>query len=41
MAAGSVHTAKMRPWLLIVDDHAGFLAVARAMLEREGFDAAV
>ena len=37
-AAGSVHTAKMRPRLLIVDDHDGFRSVARAMLEREGFD---
>ena len=28
----------MRPRLLIVDDHDGFRAVARAMLEGEGFD---
>lgn len=28
----------MRPRLLIVDDHAGFRAVARAMLESEGFE---
>ena len=28
----------MRPTLLIVDDHAGFRASARALLEAEGFD---
>ena len=28
----------MRPRVLIVDDHAGFRAVARAMLEGDGFD---
>jgi DNA-binding NarL/FixJ family response regulator len=28
----------MRPRLLIVDDHDGFRSIARAMLEREGFD---
>lgn len=28
----------MRPRLLIVDDHDGFRAVARAMLEEDGFD---
>jgi two-component system nitrate/nitrite response regulator NarL len=28
----------MRPRILIVDDHDGFRAVARAMLESEGFD---
>jgi DNA-binding NarL/FixJ family response regulator len=28
----------MRPSVLIVDDHAGFRAAARALLEAEGFD---
>jgi CheY-like chemotaxis protein len=28
----------MRPTVLIVDDHAGFRAAARALLEAEGFD---
>ena len=28
----------MRPTVLIVDDHAGFRASARALLEAEGFD---
>jgi len=30
--------AGMRPRILIVDDHAGFRAVARALLEDDGFD---
>ena len=30
--------AAMRPRILIVDDHDGFRAVARAMLEDEGFE---
>ncbi|MBA2769166.1 MAG: response regulator transcription factor [Sporichthyaceae bacterium] len=31
-------TAGVRPRILIVDDHDGFRAVARAMLEDDGFD---
>jgi CheY-like chemotaxis protein len=37
-AAAEKHTEGMRPRLLIVDDHDGFRAVARAMLEGDGFD---
>ena len=32
------HDEGVRPTLLIVDDHAGFRALARAVLEAEGFD---
>jgi DNA-binding NarL/FixJ family response regulator len=31
------HTVGVRPRILIVDDHAGFRAVARRMLEADGF----
>lgn len=37
-SAGQVHTAAVRPTLLIVDDHDGFRSVARAMLDGPGFD---
>jgi DNA-binding NarL/FixJ family response regulator len=33
-----VHTASVRPTLLIVDDHDGFRAVARALLEGDRFE---
>lgn len=32
------HTTHVAPRLLIVDDHAGFRSVARALLQADGFD---
>ena len=37
-AGSRCHAGQVPPTLLIVDDHAGFRAFARAMLESEGFE---
>ncbi len=37
-AAPRCHAGRVPPTLLIVDDHAGFRAFARAVLESEGFE---